>query len=256
MEKIPSGSQSVLETGSSAPEVVEPVAEEVVPEPAAANPLEAKIASLAEQLANAQKLIGKQSGEVKAVREMQKELESLKAKQEPQGPSIEDQIDSISARMEEGELSLREGNKLIAQLSARMGQESALSVFTKQRQQEEAGKIQNNFLEKNPDFAEARDSGELDSYMKANPLHDEFSAYHEYKADKRIQALETEYAAKIAAAKEEGAKLASGADNAGKVLGKSGATVRPTGEVKKFNNPKEATAAMEAELAKIRSVSG
>jgi len=258
--KIPSGSVSVLASGSTEPKTEEPV-ETAVEEPKAEptpNPLEEKISKLEKELENSQKLIGKHSDEVKTARGMKQELEELKARlpQEPKGPTVEEQIDEISAKMEDGDIGLREGNRLIAQLSAQLGKDQAMTEYESRRQQEESGKLQQQFMEKNPDYQDVLQSGALEPYLKADPLNDEFSAYKEFKADQRIKELEEQYRSDLAAAKEEGAKLASGAENAGKVAGKTGTTLRPTGEIKKFNNSREATDAMQAELQRIRSASG
>jgi len=254
-EQIPSGSRSVFDEDAGSqvipeatPEVVEPVVE-TTPDPMAD-----KLTKLEEQLAHAQKAIGKQSSEVASAREARKELEALKASMAPKGPTIEEQIDQISEQMENGDLGLREGNRAIAQLSAQLGKQSALSEFQQQRQQEETGKIHKGFLDKNPDYLALREAGAFQPYLDADPLADEYVAYHQLKADEKIKALEAEYQAKIIEAKEQGAKLGAGANNAGKVLGKDGAAARPTGEVQKFKNSRETTSAMEAELARFRAV--
>ncbi len=252
-DKVHSGSQSVLNPGSSAPP------EEVKPETAAPapDPMVGKMASLEQQLAASQKMIGQQSGEIKGVRAMRQELDDLKAtKAAPQGPTEQEQYQSVMSQITTGDLGLEEGMAQALELKGAMTVNQVMLQLKEQQQKDSTADIQREFLKANPDFNEAVESGALKPYLDASALNDEYTAFHLMKSDQKVAALNEEHAAAVAAAKEEGARVASGAENAGKVLGKTGAAIRPTGEVKKFRNSKDATAAMSDTLAKFRSTSG
>ena len=236
-------------------EVVENTPEAVAPAPVVDKPVEspeaAKIAQLEKMLNDSKGMIGKQSNEVGTLR---KQLEEMKMAQTPKGPTIEEQIDSISDQMEAGDLGLKEGNRMIAQLSAQLGKQSAMSEFSQQKDNERVVGIQQKFLKDNPDFEELRANGMLQPYLEADPLADEYVAFKQFKADEKIKNLEAEYQVKIAAAKEEGAKLAQGAEAAGQVIGKNGSTARAAVSVPKpFTSRQDAETAMLATLQGMRS---
>jgi hypothetical protein len=233
-------------------------AQEANAEPGTENPKGAsgetessRIEKLEKMLHDSRAMIGRQSTEVGALR--QKLEGSLQPAAAP-GPSIDEQIDLISERIENGDVSLKDGNRLIAQLSAKMGAETALNSINQRQQKERVLGIQQKFLSDNPDFQELRDNGTLQQYLDADPMADEYVAFKQYKADERVKSLEADYAAKITAAKEEGAKLAQGANATGKVLGKSGSAARAAVSAPKpFKNTQEASAAMLAQLQAMRS---
>jgi hypothetical protein len=253
MEKEPVGSvpvnPMVADNTEEAPVETAPVENKPEDKPAE-SPDAAKIAQLEKMLNDSKSMIGKQSSEVGSLR---KQLEGLQQAQ-PKGPSIEDQIDEISDKMELGEIGLKDGNRQIAQLSAQMGERSAMNKFNQQKEQDRIGTIQQKFLKDNPDFEGLRANGALTPYMEADPLADEYVAFKQYKADEKIKALDAEYQGKIAAAKEEGAKLAQGAEAAGKVLGKSGSAARVAVTTPKpFKSSQEAQDAMLSTLRDMRS---
>lgn len=256
--QVPAGSVPVgqstdnNETAMEAPAelVVEQEKQEEVKGPEKAG--DDKISKLEKMLNDSKSMIGKQSSEVGALRKQLQELQQAKA--EPAGPSLEDQIDVISDQIENGDIGLKEGNRAIAKLSAQMAEQSAMAKFSQQKETERVSTMQQKFLQANPDFEELVNNGVLDSYLEADPMADEYVAYKQYKADERVKALEEEYAAKIAAAKEEGAKLAQGADAAGKVLGKTGSAARATSSAPKpFKNAQDAQNTMLAQLRAMRS---
>lgn len=257
--EVPVGSVPVNPlVADNTPEVEAPV--EAIEAPAAADPSEVdkRIATLEKMLADSQGMIGKQSGEVGSLRQ---QLSSLQQANQPQEPSLEDQIDEISAKMEEGDIGLREGNKLIAKLSAKMGADSAFQLIGEKQNQEKVSAIHGKFLADNPDFEELRDNGTLQSIIDQDPMADLYSAYQMVKAQRDRETLTATYeqekaaiAAKIPQAKEEGAKLAQGASEAGKVLGKNGTAARAAAEsVKPFKTKQDAHDAMMKTLQQMRS---
>jgi len=221
------------------------------------NPHDARIAALEKMLSDSQGMIGKQSTEVGSLR---KELESLRKPAEPAGPTLEEQIDAISDQMENGDIGLKEGNRMIAKISAQMAEKSTVSKFQEQRKEEQLVSMQQKFLGDNPDFEEVRDNGTLDQIMAQDPMADVYTAYRIYKAGQEIESIKTGYeqklsevAAKIPQAKEEGAKLAQGAAEAGKVLGKNGTAARSAAEtIKPFKSTQDAHDAMLATLQGMR----
>ena len=109
-------------------------------------------------------------------------------------------------------------------------------------------------MKDNPDFEELRANGALQPYLESDPLADDYVAFKQFKSDEKVKALETEYQAKIAAAKDEGAKLAQGAEAAGKVLSRSGSAARAAVSAPKpFGSRQEAESAMLATLQGMRT---
>jgi len=240
-DKLPSGSRSVLDTGSQ-----DEAGAAAAEDDAAKGPDE--VTTLKEQLANAQKLIGKHSGEVASSRQKIAEYEGKIQELTPKGPSIEDQIDAISDKMENGELSLREGNREIARLSADLGKQSALSEIETRGKQERVQSVQQKFLADNPDYHEIVASGALQPYLDEDPLADTYTAFKVYKKDQQHQT-------ELAAALEKRGKVVAGADNASKVLGKPGASPRPGG-AQPFQSSQQATDAMTNALKQHRGQNG
>lgn len=236
---------------NSEPEVVEEteVVEEAPVEPD--KPKDDNIARLEKMLNDSKSMVGKQSNEIG---ELRKKLEELTAPKDT-APPIEDQITDIERQMDEGEIPIRDGMKKILALNSKITASQVMSELDKQRQEEKFSEWQNNFIKDNPQFEEVVSSGALQPYLDADPMADEYVAYKLYQADQQLAQIKADYEAKVQAAKEEGAKLAKGAQQAGKVLGKQGASP----EVKKPQGPwksrQEAVDAMMAQLQSMRSTS-
>lgn len=214
------------------------------------------IAKLEARLKEKDSMIGRQS---KDVGQLRKELDQLRAelaesKKAPAGPSEDQMLADLYQKMDSGEIKIEDGMRQVIQLNSKLTAAQVMQQFQQEQQRNKTAEIQGNFLSKNPDFTEAVESGALQQYLDEDPLADEYAAYWKYKADQRVAEKEKEAQAKIAAAKEEGAKLAKGAEAAGKVLGKQGSSpvpqARPQGP---WKNNQERDNAMLEELARFRA---
>lgn len=214
----------------------------------------ADIARFEQMLKASQSMIGKQSSEIGQLRSQLEQMH--KANQQPQGPSDDQVLNDILRKIDSGELEPGEGMRQALAIQSNLTASQVMSQLSQQQRANESAQIQQAFLKKNPDYYDTLQSGVLDQYMKDDPLSDEYTAYHRFKADERVANLEKEYQQKIAAAKEEGAKLAKGANAAGYVIGRQGASAQaPAQQQKTFKNNQEATDAMMETLRQMRSAS-
>ena len=208
-----------------------------------------------EALKASQQMIGRQSQEIGALRAKLEEIAAAKTPQQPAGPTESEQLDELYRKMDIGEIDIAEGMRQALEINSKLTAAQVMSKLQEQRQQEEVTKIHKGFLEKNPDYEQVVQSGALQPYLDADPMADVYTAYQLFKADERVKQLEADYQQKILAAKEEGAKLAKGAEAAGKVIGKQGATALQPQVNRPFKNTQEATAAMMETLQKMRQAS-
>lgn len=113
-------------------------------------------------------------------------------------------------------------------LTAQMVKEDTLreadSTVRNILQEKDRDTVTNRFLEENPDFTELQNQGVFQAFKTKNPLHDDFSAYHAYKADTAMQRVaqleqELEEAKKVA-------NLAGGDESTSKVFTKPGSDLR------------------------------
>lgn len=207
-----------------------------------------------EMLKASQSMIGKQSNEIGQLRAQLAQMHQ--ASQQPQGPSPDQQLNDILAKIDSGEVDPGEGMRQALAIQSNLTASQVMNQLSQQQAANESAKVQQSFLEKNPDYYDILQSGALDSYIKDDPMSDEYTAYHRYKSDQRIADMEKEYQQKIVAAKEEGAKLAKGAEAAGKVIGRQGASAQaPAQPQRPFKSSQEAADAMLAQLRAMRSAS-
>ena len=97
-------------------------------------------------------------------------------------------------------------------------------------QEKDVDAVTNQFLDENPDFTDLQSQGVFQALKSRNPLHDDFSAYHAYKAEQAMaQAQELEQA--LAEAKKV-ANLAGGDEATSKVF------TKPSSEIRARQRPK------------------
>jgi len=144
------------------------------------------------------------------------------------------ELAAVSAAIEEGELSISEGIKKTAQISAQMASANAVNGVrqAQERQVIEGSKAQ--FAKQNPDFFEMQRSGALEEVKSSLPgFHDDVSAFFAYKAQQTQNILKSELETTRAKAFEEGkaemAKLAGGDKNTQKVLQSGGKSANEIG---------------------------
>lgn len=208
-------------------------------------------AKFEKMLEASQQMIGKQSSEIG---ELRAKLDEMNTPKEPEGPSEDQQLQDIYAKMDSGEIEIADGMRQAMQINSQLTTKQVMDQVAQQQEQNEISKVQTKFLEDNPDYNQVVQSGALEPYMKSDPMADEYVAFVRYKADQDKQALQQEYEEKIKAAKEEGAKMAKGAEGAGKVLGRQGGSAQaPQAPKRPWNNNQEASAAMMETLKGMRS---
>lgn len=178
---------------------------------------------------------GKERGDLKAQNKvLAQQLEALMKQQQSKPEEAKPKTDyeamrlDIAKKVSNGDLSAEEGLDAMAKWSADFANykasdamERAVATMREQLdakfQDLEARKIQEKFQEKNPDYPQVAQSGELDRYMAENPMHDQFSAYYAYKADQlaaRLQEIE--------------GRVQSGAKPTGPVVASPGNQIRNT----------------------------
>lgn len=157
-----------------------------------------------------QQLITRNREYEQQLQEMRQQMDML-AKQAPAHnnvPDLESQFSTLAQKLEDGDISMAEALSEQRKLIEQSAQQQIQSVMQTQQRDAEAGRIQDTFLSENPDFTELRDSGELQTLVASNPLHDNLSAYYAHKAQQAEQAKETAVKAAVAeAVKETEARL-------------------------------------------------
>lgn len=207
------------------------------------------VSRLEDMLKASQSMIGKQSSEIGALRAHIEQMSKP-----PEGPGVDQQLNDLLGKMNDGEIDIADGMRQALALNSQLTASQVMNQLSQQQKAQEAQKVQQNFLAGNPDYYDVIQSGALRPYLESDPLSDEYTAYHRFKADERVKQLEADYQQKIAAAKEEGARLAKGSEQAGKVIGRQGSTAAPPQQTPRpFKNNQEATAAMMETLRQMRS---
>jgi len=202
---------------------------------------------------DSQSMIGKQSSEIGSLRAKLDEM--TRQPEAPAGPSDDETLNDLLAKMDNGEITIEQGMREALAINSKLIAVQVMNQLNQRDEQEKVAEVQGKFLKDNPDYEEVLQNGALQPYLDADPMADEYTAYHKYKGDERVNAIKAEYDAKVLAAKEEGAKLAKGAESAGKVLGKQGGSAQAPQVNRPFKNNQEATAAMMSKLHAMRSSS-
>jgi hypothetical protein len=209
---------------------------------------ESESEALKKQIANLEKVLGRQG----------KELGDLKKNKSSEQETKEEAKDydaleaEITDKLDAGEIDLKTALRQMNQLATERGAQMATMRFQEQQKQQTSAKMVNEFKQKNPDFEEVLESGELDKIIQDNPLHDDFSAYHEYKLRQTQAQLDDQLKAAREEGKSEGMKLASESSNASKVLGKRGDALRSQNKTKQPANRAETKRAMLEALKAAR----
>jgi hypothetical protein len=240
---IPSGSQPVDQPVIQTPEAIPgQSAKQAIEETAKQNLILGKFQK-AEDLVPAYQELEKDHGrlgnEVGNLRKQNEMLVNLinkvaqpgagqpQAQQEP-ATDFDKLLADTAGAVEAGDLSVGEGLKRVSQLTAQKMAVMAKETYAQLDSDRNAKDYLNKFNQDNPDFQEALQSGELQAIRAQNPMHDNLSAYYEWKSAK----TQTEAAQQVKDAFEKGrnetAALAAGADATKRVLGKSGSEARMT----------------------------
>lgn len=205
--------------------------------------------ALKAQIANLEKVLGKQGKELGDLRKQN--TQSTQQKEEPKDyDALEaDIVDKLDA----GELDLKSALRQMNQLASERGAMQATAQFAEEQNKERSQKAISQFKQENPDFDDVLESGALDGIIEKNPLHDEFSAYQEYKRNELQKDLESKLEQARNEGRETGMKIANESENPGKVLGKKGDSTRTTQKPKQYQNRDETRSAMMDALKTARS---
>jgi len=180
--------------------------------------------------------LGSEVGQLRKDKEMLMGLINRGAAQQPnQQPATQEPAQDYDKLLEEttnaveaGDLSVGEGLKKVASLTAQKMAVLAKETYSQLDSARTSKEILSQFQKDNPEFNEALNSGALDAIRAQNPMHDNLSAFYEWKSAKTqadaAQAVKDAYEK----GKNEMAELAKGADATGRVLGKSGSEARVT----------------------------
>lgn len=213
------------------------------------------IETLAKDHENLQKLHGDHTAEVGDVRAANKvlteQIETLQADakanadaNKPPATDYESKLAEIKSQLNEGEITvedaMQQSNILTAEVAAARAVETATKGFESTLQDRDAQAVQDKFLKANPDFAELRDTGKLDSIKaESGGMHDDFSAYYAFKASGAYEK-----------GKEDQAKVAAGDEKTNTVLTKAGSTIT------EVNKPKGPLSEAETEESMLKAFEG
>lgn len=132
------------------------------------------------------------------VAQLSKSLEQIQkpnTQQSASGPDYTEKLEALQKKFNDGDINAQKYSAELSKINQEMFtvNSKAMQEQFEKELQESAAKAENEriirqFQDDNPDFLEAVESGELDEIKSKSRLHDEFSAYYEWKAHK----LETE----------------------------------------------------------------
>ena len=239
---IPSGSQPVDQPAEVPPVEEAPgqATQQAIDEAAKSNLLLGKFKGPEDLIPAYQELekdhgrLGSEVGNLRKQNEMLMNLVNKvgqPAQQQAQQPAPTDYdqlLNETTNAVEAGDLSVGEGLKKVAALTAQKMAVMARDTYAQLDSDRTAKDYLSKFQQEHPDFQEALQSGELDQIRSKNPMHDNLSAYFEWSKNKEIAAAKSEVQSAYEKGKAEMAKLASGADATKRVLGKSGSEARVT----------------------------
>lgn len=174
-------------------------------------------------------------------------VEDLSSANQPEVEEVDyaAQRGEIEAKIEDGEMSVSEGLRALADIAKQeteLNMEAKFGEFERKRNINEA---YDRFLTENPDFSSYEESGEIAEEMRKDPMHDKFSAFFAVKA--RADAANA-----FEKGKEEALKLASGADGTRSVLSKPGTHARDVVQPKRGMPENERVNGMLGALAAAR----
>jgi len=194
----------------------------------------AQIDALSAKIENLQKVFDRQGNEIGTVR---KENQSLAA----QNAELKQTLDEMAAKtassedlmvadiyqqIEDGEVGLADGLRQLNERTRVVAKQEALdlakSAMTEELSNRDRIAVEKQFVKENPDYMELLESGEIEKVRAKNPLHDNFSAFFEIRAE---QAYEK--------GKADIEKVAKGAALSEKILTKPGAAIRQVNQPKR-----------------------
>lgn len=226
------------------------------------------VADLEKSYAELQTKLGDQGNRLGRAEEerstLLKQIDSLQAKSQEapadkgQADDLGQQLNTIAEQVENGDLTIGEGMKKTALISAQIAQNEAVRGIHEEQSQATVAKSKELFAKDNPDFFDMQKSGDLDAIKEQLPgFHDDISAYYALKAN-TIQAsfeaaVEAARAEGIATGKAEMAKIAGGDKNTQKVLQGGGKSAE---EIGRKQGPMKQSEMRESGLAALQKARG
>lgn len=175
-------------------------------------------------------------------------------KNDAAAPDFDAQIKDLADKVESGDLDVASALRQQAALTVNKMGQVLDDKLAQAKTQSEANKIKEKFLGDHPDFAEMQKSGRLAQIRAANPIHDDLSAYLEIKRQEAVADVDTKIKAAVEQGRIEGAKLAQGADAAGRVQGKNGAS--PARSATTIQNPRNEGELLQGMMTHLQTSRG
>lgn len=202
--------------------------------------------------------LGQQGSELGQLRKQNDELLQMLKERQDQAPTEKrqdqiDQLEELAQKVEDGELDVAEALKLQAQIVEDRAIQKAAKTFQELEMEREAQKAAEAFKQQHPDFDEVKASGILEQIKARNPLHDDMSAYLEWKAAQLAAALEEAKKAGYQEGLRTKAELAEGMKGAEKVLKGQGSEIKESQKPSKPLSDRERREAMLARLQQVRN---
>lgn len=165
--------------------------------------LESKLGQQGEELGSSRKQVDT----------LVEQLESMKPPEKTnEGQDASTKLDSLIEQARGGEIDLADAILEASKYSSEMGAERAINQFQELQEQQQVEASKTKFEEDNPGFTEFVEAGEAEKVKSAYPgLHDNFSAWFQYKADLAAQEAYEK-------GKNEGMEVAQGDKATGNVL--------------------------------------
>jgi hypothetical protein len=162
--------------------------------------------------------------------QLQNQGQAGNAGAQPQLTDFDTEIANTTQMVEAGDLSVGEGMKKVAELTAAKVASMSQQQFAEYDKKRSAETVLQQFRRDNPEFDQVLASGALEPFKQANPMHDNLSAFYEWKGQQAITAAEQKVKEAYEKGKAETAALAAGADGTRKVLTKPGGEARTTNQ--------------------------
>jgi len=172
---------------------------------------------------------------------------------EDKAAGFEEQLGQIAQQVEDGDLSIGEGMRQTAKISALIAQNETVKGIKQEQDQNAFNQSKQNFADANPDFFEMQQAGVLEAAKGKLPgFHDDVSAFYALKTEQALASVEAARAEGIALGKAEMAKIAGGDSNTAKVLQSGGKSAESIGRKAGPMKPNEVRESGLAALQRAR----
>jgi hypothetical protein len=185
---------------------------------------------------------------------LQQNMQAPKGKEEskPAAPDWDQQLADIQRQVDSGEIDISQALRMTSEITTSRALSLAEQKYQQYDQQKQARSIQQKFMEEHPDFNTFLQSPERQALRQSNPLHDDFSAYWNWKAVQNEQSAKTAAEEAYNRGKSEIEKVAQGAQAAGRVMQTPGSGVRNANPPAKPMSDYDIKQSMAAALGKAR----